>query len=458
MWLMKPVTLWICLVLVCLVGVAGTGEIADHVDRARAAQQRGDFVTAAAEWQALAQAEPNLAEAHSNAGMMLHFAHQYTKAIEAFRQAVRLNPQLVAPHLFMGIDYYLVSRAADAIRELEAALKLDSKNALGRKWLAMASFQAGDFFTAARVLNTAIREDHSDPELLFWLSRTYSKVLFVSYEQIRRINPESDLLRLLRDHNTPLPDRNRTVKASLESGRADAVFEMFERAIDQNPSNPENWFWLGKAAQVQALKMLDAFLAASPKSYRVHQLQAEHYIAQGDEASAISEYHKALAMQPDAVQLHSSIGGILMSRHEYKEAIIEYDAELRADPYSLAALERIGTAYAELHEPDRAEIYLRRALTINPRSYEARRAMGKISYERGDYKNAVSNFLAIVTDAGAREPSVLYQLSQAYGKLGNEAESRRWRAKFRQELANQRGAAQRRLEKSVTLEAKSPND
>ena len=96
-----------------------------HATLAGKAAQRRDFNTAASEWQTVIALAPQMAEAHSNLGMMWHFAGQYPKAISAFRDALSLNPKLLAPHLFLGIDYYLISHPRDAIPELRSALALD---------------------------------------------------------------------------------------------------------------------------------------------------------------------------------------------------------------------------------------------------------------------------------------------------------------------------------------------
>ena len=66
-------------------------DLALHAERAKAAQQQGDFRKAAGEWEAIAKLRPDVPEVYSNAGMMWHFAQDYPKAIPAFRQALRLK-------------------------------------------------------------------------------------------------------------------------------------------------------------------------------------------------------------------------------------------------------------------------------------------------------------------------------------------------------------------------------
>lgn len=311
---------------------------------------------------------------------------------------------------------------------------------MARKWLAMSYFQTEDFFLAAHELNLAIGQTPDDSELLFWLSRTYSKILFKSYARIRELAPESKYLSRLREDSLDLSDTQNQVPSG-----ADALLAI-QNMLQDHPSSPEYWYRLGRIAKDLALKELNAFLEKSPQSYRVYQLQAEYSLAQGDDDKAIEQYHHAITISPSAVQLHTDIGNIYMSRHQYTEAIPEYAAELRADAYSLTALERIGQAYAELNDSARAENYLRRALAIDPHAFEALRALGKVCYERGDYRAAVDNYREAINSTANPPAPVLFQLSKAYRKLGEGAEADRWLVRFQHELSKEHSRIQQRFE------------
>jgi Tfp pilus assembly protein PilF len=204
-------------------------------------------------------------------------------------------------------------------------------------------------------------------------------------------------------------------------------------------------YWFAKCSEALALKYLDAFLAQSPGSYRVHQLKAEYFLAVNDEEQAIREYGQAISMKPDAVQLHADLGNLFMVHHEYRRAIVEYQAELRANPYSLQALERIGQAYVELHETGNAINYLDRATAIDPHAFEALRALGQVSYQRAAYQEAAARFHAAWAAKPEGDSTVAYQLVQTYRKLGDKAEMQRWSAELQRQLARDLAKAQQNL-------------
>src|SRR5258708_14666987 len=94
----------------------GSAQLTDevlkqHYSRARQALEAKDYATAAEAWKAIVDLMPSLPEARANLGLMYHQQRKYDMAIEQFHEAIRLNPKLVSATVFLGIDYYLTSRA-----------------------------------------------------------------------------------------------------------------------------------------------------------------------------------------------------------------------------------------------------------------------------------------------------------------------------------------------------------
>jgi tetratricopeptide (TPR) repeat protein len=438
--------------LLLLVGRIAASDEADlnlHVERANAAQKQGEFQKAAQEWEAIAKLRPGIAEALSNAGMMWHFARIYPSAILDFQKALHLNPELTAPRLFLGIDYSLIAAPEKALPQLKQAVAQEPDSPLARKWLAMTYFQAGDFFSASREIASAVVRDPADSELLFWLSRTHLKLLYTSYARIREITPDSIYGRRLREESGPVPETQTSfgakVRAMIQEKRESDALVYLEGELSRQTADPELWFWIGYTARTLALKELAAFLERAPQSPRVYQLRAEYALAEGKDDAAIEYYGQAVAASPTSVQFHLGIANIEMSRHRYADAVPEYEAELQIDPYSLMALERIGKAYAELGDPVKAGGYLKRALTIDPHASEVHQGLGRVDYDRGDYKAAVAHYLEAVNGPPKPPAAVLFQLSRAYRKLGNTAEADRWLVRFRLELEKEHAGLQSKM-------------
>jgi adenylate cyclase len=50
---------------------------------------------------------------------------EYDKAVEAYRQALRINPALAPAHYGLGAPYLNMGRPAEAVEPLRAAARLD---------------------------------------------------------------------------------------------------------------------------------------------------------------------------------------------------------------------------------------------------------------------------------------------------------------------------------------------
>jgi tetratricopeptide (TPR) repeat protein len=468
----------------CLAQATTSGGIEEFYQRARQAQERGDYAHAAREWEAIVQRAEGLAEAHSNLGMMYHLNGEYGAAIQAFRRALQLNSKLLAPSLFLGIDYYLTSRTEDAIEQLRRALALDPRNGVARKWLGMSYAHAGDFPTAAEHLRLGRIEDPNDIDLLFHLGRVYSRICYRSYESLRLLasesawqhllagekhldqghferaraefhlvladprwqeavrltmagaNPESVVSAMPRiQQGAASGDRPGRARQLLMKGDTVTALELFATLQKADPDNAEYLYFVGRCAEKLALEILQQFLRIAPDSYRAHQLKAEYRLAQNNHGEAIAEYRRALSLKSNAIQIHLALGAIYENQGDYETALAEYHDELKADPFSALAMERVGTIYVRLHQASEAKKYLLQAVRISPNSAETHKALGKAYLQDGLYAEAVRHFELALQKAATTDPSVYFQLSKALRRTGKVEAAEQNSIIFRRALA-----------------------
>ena len=77
-----------------------------------------------------AHAQPPTAESFAAEGHRYARERQYDKAVDAFKQALRIDPELAGAHLGLGSAYHNMGRLADALGPLTAAVGLDPQNAV----------------------------------------------------------------------------------------------------------------------------------------------------------------------------------------------------------------------------------------------------------------------------------------------------------------------------------------
>lgn len=71
---------------------------------------------------------PDNADAHLHLGLIYDYEKATKQAIEEFREAIRTNPRLAAPHYRLALDYRRVGEQAKAIHEMTVYEKLQKAN------------------------------------------------------------------------------------------------------------------------------------------------------------------------------------------------------------------------------------------------------------------------------------------------------------------------------------------
>lgn len=99
-------------------------------------------------------------------GLALDRAARPAEAIDAFQDAIRLNPDSSEAHLGLGKTELLVGRNNEAIAELQKCLQLSDGNVQARRLLIQAYRRAGDTQAASRYSQTAEKEPAPQNDLL----------------------------------------------------------------------------------------------------------------------------------------------------------------------------------------------------------------------------------------------------------------------------------------------------
>ena len=108
---------------------------------AQDAQARSDFPAAAEFYRQAVGIHPENPELRTNLGLMYYQTGKDQQAIEAFRQAIRLKPDLFVPNLFLGLEGVKLKRFNEAIPYLKRAsvskpTDLQAQLALGQAYTA----------------------------------------------------------------------------------------------------------------------------------------------------------------------------------------------------------------------------------------------------------------------------------------------------------------------------------
>lgn len=132
-----------CSLLLALNGVAFSqqrSEFESFVASAKDAQARSDFHAAAEFYRKAVGLHPEIPELRANLGLMYYETANDEQAMEAFGQAIRLNPRLFVPNLFLGLECVKLRRFGEAIPYFKQA-------ALARPGDVRVQFGLGEAYT-----------------------------------------------------------------------------------------------------------------------------------------------------------------------------------------------------------------------------------------------------------------------------------------------------------------------
>src|SRR5579862_4734448 len=233
--------------------------LAGHARALAAAQQ---YPAAIVRMKEAVAADPENAELHDGLGSLYAQRQDWDHAKEAFTAALKINPDLAAAHLHLGLTLQ-AQQQPGALEELEKAAQLAPQSAEIAVQLGTALASGGKDEQAIPVLRHALELDPKSTEATYQLGLA-----------LQRSNAHQEALPLLR------------------------------KAADADPKNAEVLTNLGMAlCQEQqakdAVPILQQAVALAPGSVTAHQNLAAAYIQLSQFDDAVAQLRAALKLSPD---------------------------------------------------------------------------------------------------------------------------------------------------------------
>ena len=291
-------------------------------------------------------------------------AGQTDRAKTAFEAALKINDKNVNVLINLATLHAARKEPAKAMELAKAARKLAPDDATVALSLGKLAYQAGDYAWAASLLQESARKLTASPELLFDLAQAvYS---------IGRVDEAAEALR-----TALAPKTGTSLEIFTQANAARRFLELIELAA--NPA----------AARAQAARVTQ-ILQAEPDYVPALMVAGAGSEQSGDTAGAKKNYEKALGHFPDFTP-----------------------AKVR--------LAILGSRQAEFDQ--QAYDYAQQARTAFPNNPEIAKALGILTYRKGDHGRVVAllkESLATLKD----DPEGWYYLGQAQFALKKPAESK----------------------------------
>ena len=345
-----------CEIALCQASPAGNYSL---IRDAAEALANGDLAKAEVELQTVLRTDPADYRALNFLGIVRAQQGRNHEAEDLFHQAIQRKPDFASAHVSLGMLYIQMNRPADAVAELQHALKLDP----------------GRSDALAPLLNV-LRSQARDA--------------------IKAGDPEKALALLIQARSAASKDPGVLFDFGMVALRMslfpDAV-QAFQDLLAERKDDPTALYALGRA-QIGLSKFQEAY----------------------------ASFERYVQLRPTDASGFYALGVILTALQKNAEARVQFEQSVKLQPQQTEAYSKLGLLDLEDNQLDDAARQFEQVLKHNPSHAEALAGMGELEFRRKNYTVA-SDLLqrSIAGDSSLREAH--YYLGLTYARLGRAADS-----------------------------------
>ncbi len=297
------------------------------------------------------------AQSYAAEGQAHYEAGRLASAIDAYTQAIALEPNRVDVLVTLSRILALADRTEEALRRAERAAQIAPKSAPAHAALAMAydwhgtwlalhgrDAEAGEHFRKAiSEALAAISFDPNYPEAHAYLAEAYM-------DQGRLVEAIEAAQAAL-DIDPARPDVQRAVGYVRESqGNYRGAVEAYREAIRFDPNVPYLWLALGR-------------------NYRILTIAADA----GYFDDAVQAFERALQIDPKYGPAYDELGWTYYNVQDYRQAAETLEEAIAVDPNSWSAYDHLGVAHYSNRNYEGAAEALPRAIELMNETFDADR-------------------------------------------------------------------------------------
>ena len=348
---------------------------------------------------------------------------EYSEAVAAFNEAIRLNPRLPQAHLQLARAHLATRRTDQALAAAQEALKLQPTNPDAHLLVARAALAKGDVATAEepmRVLAAAQPKSalvQSQIGVLHLLKKNPREARS-AFERALQIDPSH-------------PDALSALAAlDIQTGSGAAARQRIEARMKAEPKNATLRVLAGRTYlslrdMPAAERVLREAIELDSSNLLAYGLLGQVYGAQNKLDQARAEFEQVAAKLPKAVGPATMVGMIHELQNHTAEARRWYEKAIAIDPNAAVAANNLAWLTAQ-DEGGNLDLALQLAQTAKsrlPDRPEVDDTLGWIYHKKGLTTLAITSFQSSV-DKDAKNPLYHYHLGLAYAKNGEKEKAR----------------------------------
>jgi tetratricopeptide (TPR) repeat protein len=319
--------------LALLAGCGSDDErLAVHVERARAARDRGEHAAAAVDYRSALKLAPHRPDLHYELALSLLEAGRGADGSWELHETIRLDPGNLDARLRLGWIALAAGDTDEAFEQADAILAADPEHLEAPHLRVATLLAAADFDAAAEAATAYLVDRPDDPRAHYHLARALAglgrhdearEALF-RYHRLDGGSPEAtrEVLRFFGatgQSERAEPFLRRALDAAAPAARADLVLTLVDLLARE-------------AREAEAETALRSALEGAPERLDVRERLALVLVAAGRDDEALALLEQVRARHGDDPVFHRAAGDVLLAAGHPGEALAAYREGLRLAP------------------------------------------------------------------------------------------------------------------------------
>jgi tetratricopeptide (TPR) repeat protein len=361
--------------------------------------------------------EPGSAKLYYLVGLTLYASERPQEALKPLGQSIYLMPEVLKPHLLLASALDQLQRHQEALSEWQAALRIDHLSAEALDGISKSLMAVGDYSSAIEALRDAPRNENLTLDLA------------LAYGKANALDKASEVLtKSLRTNPSSLPLIAALVTVLVRQVHYQEAVHLAEKSARLHPGNLEaQRLYLrvlvlnGDSAQARPLA--HKLLAAHPHDFDFLYLSGILENQAGQYAAGRGHLEQAVALDPSHYNAHYNLGLSLLELKEYAEAREQLGKALELGGTEPEIRFKYATALRDLGETELAkqqlELYQKQLETNQRHALAASKtAQGDKELATGDPQKAVADYRE-AADAKPDDAQIAYKLALALDRTGD---------------------------------------